>query len=551
MPDNTLQFVHQGKSYALETVEMIAQGKDDPKVIRVVQFQDRVPAHTGLKNGVRYCLVELHYDPVAANLYRKNPGYRQYWDFYPFQGEHIREILLLDDRAKELQQRLQNYGVNAMSYYKAPTTFMMLEPLYAQADGVLQGTCKQKLSYIYQCGLALQEFYRFKICKKGSLLGSETVHIMAHRDMKWKNALLEYHDDGSFTVRLIDFATLYAAKSTETTKKADISPENTAPEDLLEGQTVSSATDVWALGAMLGELFGNANPLSLFRKSHSAEQRQSVFQSRKNQKDPQWMEQILGDKFWWKPDTLDWVKILFRQALCILPSDRIGLEEFLQTLEPHVENQTESTRKRANPYCAVVLDAGVLKNHRKKVEAYIANMTKQGSEAHIWAVSGENIAHFVSKSDIEVVSDLASLQTEEKLHPGTLANIIETVQNFAVEMAGFNGNLLLFLTELPPEMYHNSVDRQLQDFGAYASNLYVMLYTEKPCSTPNPVWWDTVEELGEASHKDGSTASSQEEETRKRELDRIYGEIDLSQDGLCICTPNGTLYVGRKKGYGR
>ncbi len=82
--------------------------------------------------------------------------------------------------------------------------------------------------------------------------------MVIHRDIKPHNILI----DGEGRARLLDFGVaklIDAASGERTVTMAMLTPDYAAPEQLMEGET-TTATDIYALGAVLFELLSGARP---------------------------------------------------------------------------------------------------------------------------------------------------------------------------------------------------------------------------------------------------------------------------------------------------
>lgn len=527
-------FQYENVRYTFEVRDEI-KNDECGKYIQKVRFRDRAPG--GLRTDSDYILESLYY---SHNVYITHvPALRQYWDFFPFEGDNFREILLCNDEASKLQKSLRENGDTAMTQYTEGTIFMLLEPLYD--DKVTKDKLKQhgdlRLEYLRQCCLGLQQLYRNGVKCKSKLGADIAARFDAYRDLKLGNALLQWDSPGkAFTVRLIDFATVHVEPSGNATNKGAISPSNTAPEDQNTSYIVGPHTDVWALGGMLGELFGSCNPVSALNDD-------SDWLKKKCPTGHDWMEEKLGDKFSWDADGTEDIKELFRSATKIKPGDRISVDEF--------RGKLEGLMGLPNPYFAAVIDPSLLPEYAEEISNSIAGSCPNCGGRVFCPDSSGKLRGFELFPNESCADALKKYQRGSPVDPKYVKACIEQIIHCKSEYKGYNDQLFLFL---PDKTGYEHLQSILRDFHDNDSELNVMLYM--PSEAPQEQFgYDDVASLQANGLQEQATPSPIPQCTLPKNatasktaaLDRYYGEIGL-EDGWTIVLADGkTLYVGRKE----
>lgn len=333
----------------------------------------------GLTAGKIYCLKQirikqrliddikgLENDPTRLTPLA-HPANRQYFDLLDFKGAHLRRILKADDNTAAFRRVIGQYSAGTQSVTDALCCALRDRKIKAgcycvveercqtlETEDILEMTIYERIDYLYQLVLALQELY-------------EAGDIQAHRDTKLGNALVR-RGIGSFGVRLIDLASVQERNGSATYHSCLMSPTNTAPEltdgDLFE-VLANEQTDVFALGGLLAQMFmkNAVNPLMVWfngwKKSFDAA---NGTNSRANPgkalseeyarlkarfcsgQDPQeygkWLEALV-DMPWdtsVDADLLQTVRELYRSWICLIPEYRPLLSEVRVKLEELLRN---------------------------------------------------------------------------------------------------------------------------------------------------------------------------------------------------------------------
>lgn len=355
------KFRYQGTDYNLNVGENVyTAGKKT--VYRQACFTS-APPNGPFYKGVPYCLKEITVDDKMIKS--KSPGYRDHWDFFQLEGDHLRKIVAVDDNAHEIIECLKNQNKldNKM-------TGLVLEKQMASADDIVKAensevTGWERLNILYQTGLGLQELYGQDL---KDVFGNQYkgISIKAHRDVKLKNIMVEVQND-TFRVRLIDFASIRLSQSlfdgTNKGKQGELSPENTAPENILPDNPSQKTlfpehlpdekTDVFSLGTMLGEMFCMTEkqetyppyafkpPYKSWREQYNILLEAYIELLNNGRNGPKWIEaelDRLGIQYSWSAHgltdpELENVKELFREMTRVMPKDRPSLYEVLNRLK--------------------------------------------------------------------------------------------------------------------------------------------------------------------------------------------------------------------------
>ena len=325
-------------------------------------------APKGCKLDTPYCLKCYEIDlPLAKE---KKPQNREYLDMLPFEGEHIREIICLDENAEKVVKYLMGKE-KELGDKPCSVTCMTIEPCYTPYSAKYFPKTQDKLTCLLQIVKGLRELHRYD---EEKLRG-----ITAHRDLKFKNVMLEDAATEFPKVRLIDFASVKAMYNADAdaTAEAAFSPNNTAPEDLNKGIPVGEKTDVFALGLMLTEIFGIwsyekdeetviSNPLYILfemDKVSGAKDMKSlyknIFDRNMNGKNPRWLEAELKSltPFWERFGAVrEPAKALFESATRLIYEDRISLDGFEEELKKLVELSGGEAEEEARRFSLFLFD---------------------------------------------------------------------------------------------------------------------------------------------------------------------------------------------------
>lgn len=352
-----IHFISGGKSYNFTIDEQLSADGRPKRVLigrfisRGDEFQCNETAPIGVELDKQYCLKAARvYFPLGAT---SHPQDRQFWDFFPFKGDNLREVVALNDDAAEMSQMLKEGTLDPLSGNDAYVfNCMVLEPVYQPFNIEQFRTNHEKIDCLLQVVAGLKQ-----------LMAEETLQrmkIVAHRDLKFNNVVMEKLGD-SYRLRIIDFPSVkFAPRSGEQTEDHTcmgfFSYCNTAPEDVLSKYTVSGKTDVFALGTMLAELFGvwnyggMRNPLKMLFKlanningldTQACHDFYAGLDKRFAQEDkidnPTWLETVLASH----EKNASWehvrrvssdLPMLFRAATMLNPQRRISLRDFERAL---------------------------------------------------------------------------------------------------------------------------------------------------------------------------------------------------------------------------
>ena len=227
-------------------------------------FTDRAPGN--LKPGVYYYLKRIHalpttmlYNDVRISGY---PQTRERNELLELSGSHLRKPLAVNFHSRKTAKMLDNTFdcQESQDCYVVEHPYRELNPKTVQQEL----TIFERLEYLDQLCDGLLELYNNRVAGRA---------ICAYRDLKLSNGLIKPgpHGRRRFTVILTDFATIRFQDDAEPSFQFDfrthgsdttgtipflMSPDNTAPETLLNLKGIDSRIDVYALAQILAILFG-------------------------------------------------------------------------------------------------------------------------------------------------------------------------------------------------------------------------------------------------------------------------------------------------------
>lgn len=361
----------------------------EPKANGIIyfgMFEGEAPGN--LQKNVKYCLKEIQaVDPTNMPF----PVHRECYDLLDFEGDHLRTVLLRSDSAQEAAQEIKT--TNRLTRC---ASCMIIEPFYKSAKPYFTDCYKfpvaTRLDIAKQYALGSDE-----LSGEGNRINRRS--IMAHRDLKWENGMVELCGS-RVRIRLVDFATIWLEGSTKTgtmvasgTQKTVFSPENTSPESVIDAYRISEKTDVYALGMLLASMFmrcegSYVNPNEVWVREigwyqHNdkvlndalrrclKEYEQSPAETRS------WIERDLekmGKRVQWEmlSDTalLNRIRTLFCKATRIDPEKRISRSDFIQELTAIIHAAAQAnTRQPVSVYLFNTAgDTSLLKPYQKSVE---------------------------------------------------------------------------------------------------------------------------------------------------------------------------------------
>ncbi len=435
---NRMNFVHEGKKYFFTVQDKLnesGRGKD----IYVGKFcrdQGTEFANESLPAGVQfdtlYCLKEATvYLPIDGQSY---PQHRQFWDFFPFEGDNLRQIVALNDDARRMagliiDGTMDPFGAGDKQAFKCA----VVEPLYVPFDVKLFPTCREKIDCLLQIIAGLNQLARNKTLKK--------YKIVAHRDLKFKNVMVEYGEGGTYRLRIIDFPSvkLYnkeGDRGESHTFLGFFSTENTAPEDVIPSYSITAKTDVFALGTMLAEIFeiwdlegeSEKNPLSLLYKTvgnidfsdarqcgHFYETMNKTY-AYENADVAGWLEQVLAahDKAaCWDAITLTCpdVRRLFRAATAIDPSHRMTLRRF--------EEELKQISRGLHSKTVSVSHTEEREETVEQTVYFLVDTTQKDSYCDAYLAAMQNVLATMDKDTKVAVLSYGSEHMQRPLHPNT------------------------------------------------------------------------------------------------------------------------------------
>ncbi|MBE6686481.1 MAG: hypothetical protein E7591_04530 [Ruminococcaceae bacterium] len=451
---------------------------------------------TGTEYDKEYCLKTAY---VTLPLSISHPQNRHFWDFFPFKGDNLREVIALNDDAFQMSQELKNGGIKPYDTNADPDSLRnfdcaVLEPVYSPFRIEDFPTYFDKIDCMLQIIKGLKQ-----------LMGDETLReyrVIAHRDMKFNNVVVQHCEDGTRRIRLIDFPTVKfnfpdTQGNDNHTYLGFVSLSNTAPEDVIANYRVSAKTDVFALGAMLAEIFGVwsydgvNNPLRLlfdcvpYIRTDIAEDCR-IFYTKMNELYPysgadgySWLESALNanekNAVW---DNIDnslriWIRTLFRRAVVINPGRRISLDVFeseLKKINKQIQTYQNDYSKVGNDHriSYLLLDTSNIKsyvhiysdvindiiNQNKGCKLYVMPygayhsskvLTANPDSPDIFDITGENVMVKLSKLQ-------ESEHSEVHLNglKGAMFDLSSYLKNGTVQHS-FSGDIHVIAPEFPNE----------------------------------------------------------------------------------------------------
>ncbi len=351
------QFVYNRIPYVFTLKKRLNPSGRDKKIYFGCFERQFNSDYDSLPNGLvfdqDYCVktVDLSF-PLQEHLF---PQERHFWDFFPFEGDNLREVLALNDDAQKLVKALTETTHDefiARSNDLNTLHCAVIEPIYSQFDIDDFKTPIEKIDCMIQIVSGLKQLFSHTVLKNHN--------IVAHRDVKFANVVVQNLPDGTKRLRLIDFPSV-KTQSKENPSRSNLtqigffSYSNTAPEDVMRRFSVSEKTDVFALGTMLAEIFkfwdfdGIQNPLTLLFECNKGTQITDPAKCRtfysdlnviygfENKNVSGWLEKALDsynkNAFWGEIERIcPGVRTLFRWATPIDPKNRITLNNFEKEL---------------------------------------------------------------------------------------------------------------------------------------------------------------------------------------------------------------------------
>lgn len=355
---NLIPFVYKGSTFLFSPTKCINPSGRDKKVFFGRFAQEHNNNYISLPEGIEfdkeYCLKTV-FLTFSSNEYLLPPD-RHFWDFYPFKGDNLREVIAMNDDAQTLSEVLSvtsHRDLKAKLATFSSLSCAIIEPIYSQLDINDFKTPLEKIDCLLQIVSGLKQLFGHSVLANHK--------IVAHRDLKFGNTVVEKLSDGSKRIRLIDFPSVKTQEPKNTpsanhTQLGFFSYSNTAPEDVLRRYNISEKTDVFALGTMLTEIFkvwdfGEiCNPLTLLfdckkdlivtnwkNCSEFYDMLDRNFKNRTNPDELGWLEIMLDTN----NKNAHWNQInqinpslckLFRKATNINPKERCSLDEFEKSL---------------------------------------------------------------------------------------------------------------------------------------------------------------------------------------------------------------------------
>lgn len=498
------------REYVFEADKMLSS-HDNGKRVYLGRFPKDKNASlpTGIKYDKDYCLKTAS---VILPMNRTYPQSRYFWDFFPFKGDNLREVLLLNDRAASMASRLESgilkpfHSDEYMGRYERYDC-AVIEPVYKPFCYEDFPEPIDKIDCMLQVINGLRQ-----------LMGNEMLQgcsITAHRDMKFSNIMID-NKNGARRIRLIDFPTVKIRYSvdvngsagSDSTYQGILSISNTAPEDMMPGYEVSEKTDVFALGTMLAEIFGvwdydgDRNPLSLLFcrpgiKIDNPASCKSFYTDILAAPDidrSKWLEQLLNahekNAAWdeircFEYDRIseqngglalsDRIKSLFRRATAIDPNDRSNLDEFegelmeIKQILESVPNDPAPTVSYNGRTAYILLDTANLGNYKSVYAAAIRNILIQdGCDSvsvmpYCWYDNANAIVPDQGEPDIRIVDNesiegiLSQIEQQKDISvtfasglKRAMYDLFGALQNVSRQQS-FNGKLYILASEFPHE----------------------------------------------------------------------------------------------------
>ncbi len=369
----TIEFKQNGIFYFTVTKELTIREGGKEVLVGTFSGERNSCAPDTLTLDQEYCMKVADIRFPLERFHK--PQSRYFWDFIPFQGDHLRTILTMNDDTAAMIQKIESNQLDPYTNAASSEMFhcMTVEPYYLPFDPQFtalrqslkdNGTAPQTIERT----IAINKLDALLQIVKGleQLLASPLysgARITAHRDMKFANVVVDPAYD-TLHLRIIDFPSIKYLRNTaapvaDATTEGALSLANTAPEDVIPDLEVSTATDVYALGMMLGEMFGGwcykntyRNPLHIalmhaaksldindaqacakfFRKQiqrFCGENGRCVT----NEFTTNWLEELLNavDLYASWPQNVG-IDSMFRRSTELLPQNRITLDKFRDRL---------------------------------------------------------------------------------------------------------------------------------------------------------------------------------------------------------------------------
>ena len=361
-----ISYTRNGKEYIFTTQnELTSENAYKHIYLGYFSPEKNTSLPDGLEFNKEYCLKKAIVTIPLRNS--EIPQARHFWDFFPFAGKNLREILSISDDAIRLADLINN-GLNPLENNKTIDYFRcaVIEPRYEPFRLSDFPTPLEKIDCMLQIIFGLKQLTENRVLRK--------LKIVAHRDLKFSNVVVEKMTDGSRRIRIIDFPSIKAipcndtaegeAKDVNRTQLGAFSRSNTAPEDVLRKYEISKKTDVFALGTMLAEIFqvwdynGITNPLTLLFTLHNidtsdAQECGKFFETfdrvypHQTINHKNWLEMALSghnkDASW--NNCCPGIRTLFRAATVINPDKRITLDSFERGLKKIYSNLIRSKQE--------------------------------------------------------------------------------------------------------------------------------------------------------------------------------------------------------------
>lgn len=354
---NTIQMTVEGHLLSFEICYdyMKARGMAAPypKYVYGVKFLGAEPVTiqrngTTLVPSMRYTLKGVNLKPDN----QRNPAYRDYNELFHFRGDHLRELVAVDDDG-------WNYVTTAK--ITSPDNWCML--LEQEMDCNLRdwlqryrrkSSIRDRLDLFYQICCGEQELLYGQAERTG------LPKVNAHLDIKAENALMQRTPTG-WQIRLSDFATILIEGSytLKTTISSVILSINSTPPEIVDGlNTLTVASDLYALGTLLIQLFSNENPIQAWIRCKSAECLNTKADRRETLRNAflelsqirptgsAWLFEPLRDSEWcWDVDTPNSIRRIAEQLVEYDPERRtkfFSIPTLLGTLESILDDLQEN-----------------------------------------------------------------------------------------------------------------------------------------------------------------------------------------------------------------
>ncbi len=331
-----------------------------------------------LKLDQTYCLKKAIVEFTKEN---EHPQHRNHWDFIRYEGDHLREILAVNNEVERMMDDMSR-GEHIGNTYACAA----IEPLYLPISPRKVRSYEEKLDCMLQIVAGLQELSAIEIGRG---------EITAHRDIKFSNAMMDPAKKG-LHIRLIDFSSIKIEDNEfdpNKTVEGAFSPSNTAPEDVLDRFEVSEKTDVFALGIMLAEIFevwnirdmDTSNPLAiLFQQDKDEVDLNNTAKCKRYYErlvdeyddSPRWLEKALDLRFqgiWPDEAKAPGLKELFYDSISLDPDRRVDLAEFSRRLLEIKENLPQKSEEKEYRIGAFLIDCTNIESYR---EQYIERALK-------------------------------------------------------------------------------------------------------------------------------------------------------------------------------